>query len=193
MKEHLLDGKTYVQISEEDGNKILQLVEDNTKDLIRKYDKVLSDDEKRYFRQGFANNKRVPQFYGLPKVHKNKLPMPFRPVVSQCGSVFAVLSVFIDYILQSFTSSIPSYTLNSSSLLDEIDLLGKLPPSARLFTSDATSMYTNKHPEEALPILRAYLEVFGNELESSCKKRFEFLLQLTKLVMKFNVFKFGST
>ena len=54
-------------------------------------------------------------------------------------------------------------------------------------------MYTNIHPEEALPILKAYLEEFGHELDHNCKKRFELLLKLTELVMKYNVFKFGST
>ena len=193
LTEHLLDGKTYTQISEDEGERILMFIETETNKLLQEYKEYISEDEKRYFSRGFAKCKRTPQFYGMPKVHKNKLPMPFRPVVSQCGSVFSVLSTFIDYILQSSAPFIPSYTLNSTSLLDEIDLLGALPPSARLFTSDATSMYTNIHPEEALPILKAYLEEFGDELDDTCKKRFELLLELTKLVMHFNVFKFGST
>ena len=193
LNEHLLDGKTYSQIDEKEGNEILEFVETETKKLLHEYNKYTSEDEMRYFKRGFAKNKRIPQFYGLPKVHKEKLPMPFRPVVSQCGSVFSVLSTFIDYVLQSSTNSIPSYTLNSTSLLDDIDSLGPLPPSARLFTSDATSMYSNIHPEEALPILKAYLDEFGDELDYNCKKRFELILKLTELVMTHNVFKFGST
>ena len=106
LREHLLDGKTYSQISENEGNETLEFVETETRKLLREYKKYISEEELCYFNRGLAKNKRIPQFYGLPKVHKNKIPMPFRPVVSQCGSVFSVISTFIDYILQTFTKSI---------------------------------------------------------------------------------------
>ena len=143
--------------------------------------------------RAFKSNKRIPVFYGTPKVHKNKISIPLRPVVSQCGSVFSVLSIFTDFKLQFLTKHIPSYVLNSSTLLDDIDKLGPLPPSAKIFTSDAVSMYSNIDPEEALPVIEDYLKRFGHELDDMCKDKFKLLIKLTKLLMENNVFQFGST
>ena len=109
-------------------------------------------------------------------------------------NIFAVISIYIDFKLQSLTKTIPSYLKNSTSLLDLIDKLDELPPSAQIFTSDATSMYSNIDPKEALPILKAYLKEFGNELGDGINdKQIELILELTKLVMENNVFQFGTT
>lgn len=134
---------------------------------------------------------RIPQFYGMPKVHKNKLPVPLRPVISQCGSLSAIISTFIDYLLQPLTKFIPSYIKDSTALLNTIDALPKLPPNARLFTSDATSMYTNIDPNEGIPILRQYLSEYGNECEKPIAA--DLVCTLTELVMRSNVFQFGNT
>ena len=91
------------------------------------------------------------------------------------------------------SSNVPSYLENSEALLNELDQLGILPPSAKLFTSNATSMYSNIDPAEALPILEAYLNKFGNQLDIFCKNQIKLLIELTKLVMRNNVFQFGST
>ena len=101
LNEHLMDTKTYAKINENEAFATMKYVEEETWKLIDHYSSIISKEEREYFRKSFPMNKRVPQFYGMPKVHKNKLPMPFRPVVSQCGSVFGVISIFADFKLQS--------------------------------------------------------------------------------------------
>ena len=91
--------------------------------IINKYRSHLSSEEYMYLIRSFNKNKRHPHFYGAPKVHKNKFPTPMRPVVSQCGSIFAVISIFIDYKLQSLTKHLPSYLKNSTTLLDILDTI----------------------------------------------------------------------
>ena len=127
----------------------------------------------------------------MPKVHKNKSPTPFRPVVSQCGSLSAIISTFIDYKLQPFTTTNPSYIKNSTKLLDKLDRIPKLPKNARLFTSDATSMYTNIDPEEGINILRQYITTYNSEIKE--KVNIELICELTDLVMSNNIFQFGDT
>jgi len=74
----------------------------------------LPKDEAEYFaRHLLYSNFRTPQFYGSPKVHKDKLPVPLRPFVSQCGSLLAVASIYIDYKLQPLMATIPNYIKNS--------------------------------------------------------------------------------
>ena len=124
-------------------------------------------------------------------MHKNKHPTPFRPVVSQCGSLSAIISKFVDYKLQPFTQSIPSYIKNSTMLLDELDAIQILPKNAKLFTSDATSMYTNIDPEEGITTLRKYITTYQKEIKETMNTNF--ICELTELIMKNNIFKFGST
>jgi hypothetical protein len=136
----------------------------------------------------------------MPKVHKprvdkkdpsKKKPVPFRPVISQCGSLGAIISTYIDFELQKLTKYVPSYIKNSSHLLDELDKLPTLPPNACLFTADATSMYTNIDPEEGIPTLRAYLNESNEETDSPIN--IELICTLTELVMTNNIFTFGDT
>ena len=193
LDEHLLDSDTYENISEEDAQNLFKKVSDEACVLIEENKKYLSKHEYAYFMKSFSKEKRIPQFYGMPKVHKNKIPIPLRPVVSQCGSLFAIFSIFVDFKLQPLTKFVPSYLDNSEALLDILDELDPLPISAKLFTSDATSMYSNIDPEEALPILEEYLKLFGKELDGKCRQQIELLIKLTRLIMENNVFKFGST
>ena len=126
----------------------------------------LPHDEAEYFtRHLLFSDFRIPQFYGSPKVHKNQLPVPLRPIVSQCGSLLAVASTYIDYKLQPLTKSIPSYIKNSDNVIKRLQTLQNIPPTAKLFTSDAESMYTNIDPTDGINVLSAYLTVFANEIK----------------------------
>ena len=71
----------------------------------------------------------------------------------------------MDFKLQPLTKFVPSYLDNSEALLDILDELDPLPISAKLFTSDATSMYSNIDPEEALPVLEEYLKLYLMEID----------------------------
>ena len=105
LDEHLMDENTYQNISEEEALEIMKNDEEVTNQLLNEYNSIISPEERDYFNKSFKKNKRHPQFYGMPKVHKNKIPMPFRPVVSQCGSVFDVISIFADFKLHKEPSS----------------------------------------------------------------------------------------
>ena len=106
LRQHLQDGnQTYRNISKITSNSILSAVRNEIATLTSG---TLPLNEAKYFADSLWTTEdsfRDSVFYGMPKVHKNKIPMPFRPVVSQCGSVFDVISIFADFKLHKEPSS----------------------------------------------------------------------------------------
>jgi len=193
LSEHLLQADTYSLLSEDDARAILFSQTTCGHNIIfEKYKNDLDETDINYFIRSDLTTGRIPQLYGMPKVHKNKLPVPFRPVISAVGSISAKISTFIDVKLQPLTKYIPSYCRDSNSFLSDLRQLDALPPTARIFTSDATSMYTNIDPKEGISTLKKYFDEFDNECINE-NIQTDLLLELTALVMKTNVFQFGNT
>jgi hypothetical protein len=193
LNEHLQNGNTYQLLQEDDAIDKLSNIKVKLKEILNTYSKEFNGDEKAYFTKLLRKgNHRIPQFYSTPKVHKNKKPTPYRPVISQCGSLSAIISTFIDYKLQKFTKFIPSYVQNSEDLLNTIDQIDTLPKNAKIFTSDATSMYTNIDPEEGIPVLVNYINEYNNELGKRAVDA-QSIKELLKLVMYNNIFQFGDS
>ena len=194
LKEHLLDSSTYTQLKEEEAQELLSKMRENTCEEYAQQASDLLDYEKDYFRSfvlKLPERLRIPQFYGMPKVHKNKQPTPLRPVVAQCGSFTAFISTWIDTKLQPLKHRLPSYIKNSQDLLNIIDKLPPLPHNARIVTTDATSMYTNISTEEGIDTIRKYLLAFAHEIRETMP--IDLICNLLETVMTQNIFKFGNT
>jgi hypothetical protein len=88
-----------------------------------------------------------PYFYLTMKVHKT--PLKTQPIVSCLGSHLYALGIWIDDKLQPVACQQKSYFKSSYVLKQELLALN-LPPNARLFTSDAVSMYTSIPTSQAL-------------------------------------------
>lgn len=67
----------------------------------------------------------------------------------------------------------------------------QIPPGAKLFTVDATAMYTNIDTEIVLQTFRALFNKYEADIPSTFPK--EFFLSVLELVMNNNIFKFGDT
>ena len=95
----------------------------------------------------------MPQFYGIPKIHKEfvKFP-PIRPIVSQSSSALSFSAQFIDHVLQPLARSYPDYLHNSTSLLITLQDLN-VPDNATLVAIDVTSLYPSIPPSECLDII----------------------------------------
>ena len=193
LNEHLNHHQTYTQLNNTQATTMLQNMRKTCISILSANVQQTTADEKKFFARQLQPelNHRIPQFYGMPKVHKNKLPIPFRPVISQCGSLSAIISTYIDYKLQTFTKAMPSYIQNSTKLLEKLDKFPQLPKNTKLFTSDATSMYTNIDPDEGINVLRKYITTYKSEVKETVNT--ELICDLTKLVMNTNIFKFGDT
>jgi hypothetical protein len=83
--------------------------------------------------------------------------------------------------------------LSKSHLRDSYQVLkeGKIPVSAKVFTSDAVSMYTNIDPDHGLSAFNQWFDEYPNEMPSHFPKAL--FLQVLETVLTTNVFEFGDT
>ena len=117
-RQHLADSSTYCKLTEEEATAILDNTKSSLENLIyKKFKTILHPYELKYFIHHIDHSKRTPVFYGSPKIHKNKKPVPLRPIISQCGSLSAAISTYLDSKLQCLTHAIPTYVKNSYSVL----------------------------------------------------------------------------
>ena len=94
------------------------------------------------------HNFRTPQFYVLPKIHKEHnttLPIgyPVHPIVSACNSRTENILGFIDEIWQHYVKSFDSYVKDTVDFLRKLQNVPYVPKEALLVTLDVTSLYSN--------------------------------------------------
>ena len=84
---------------------------------------------------------KTPSIYFLPKIHKNP-NISGRPIVSANNHPCENISIFLDYVLQPYSTKHPLFLKDSTNLLQEISTLSNLPQHALLFSIDVVNMYT---------------------------------------------------
>ena len=123
----------------------------------------IRDEDKTLFRRLSKQDKfHRPTFYILFKIHKT--PWATRPVVSCCGSLLAAVSTWLDVWLQKIKHLIPGYLKDSDAVINILCNIKNLPAGAKLFSCDATSMYTNIDIKHLLHIVEDWLKVHVKEL-----------------------------
>lgn len=92
----------------------------------------------------YLNNKhpREATFYSLPKVHKNPIEPPVRPIILGVGSLTENASRLIDATLMPHVTSLSSYTKDTLNLPKKIEGI-VVPPTALLMTLDVESLYSS--------------------------------------------------
>ena len=193
LSDHLLDKNTYQQL---DQQRALQLLHEIRDQLIHTFENpfattqnALTSLEKKYFRHHLhTSRQRIPTFYGLAKIHKT--PWTLRPVVSCCGSLLAAISTWIDFHLQKLRPHLPAFIQDSQSFQTNLSTI-KIPRNAQMFTSDATSMYTNIDVGHSIEILGLWFDEYKNELPPNLPCNL--ILSALRIVMENNIFSFGDT
>ena len=193
--DHLDCPATYKQMTEEEATTHMSKVAHKIKLWINKYSTktktrmAICSKEISYLRATFEpETATLPVFYLTLKVHKS--PWTTRPIVSCSGSLLYPLGVWVDSHLQKLATVQRTYIKNSRELKDLIVQLSPLPPGARLFTSDATSMYTNIRTGMAIIEIAQYIH--QHDRRFSCIPA-DALIDALTIVMRNNVFQFGDT
>lgn len=75
---------------------------------------------------------RTPEFYLLPKIHKQISPPPGRPIVSGNGSPTEKISAFVDFLLKPYVPLIESYVRDTNHVLERLSTLKGLGPDTIL-------------------------------------------------------------
>lgn len=201
--EHLLDKSTYRQLSENVANGRIKAIRKIVNKFISKYFPApargyQSNEEprvkaNRIFLERSILDEHVKDpfayFYMLAKIHKN--PWTTRPIVSCSGSLLHGLGRWIDSVLQRICRHLPFALRSSMDLISSLQNLGKIPTTARFFTCDATSMYTNIDTDHALTVIHTFLK--QSNLPASESFNVDALMAALRIVMQHNVFRFGDT
>lgn len=148
----------------------------------------------KYIRHHIHANQNNPygQFYITYKIHKGMKNgrWPTRPVCSDVSSLPHGLGKWVDQMLQPIAASQTSYFKDSFEFKKLITSL-TLPPGARIFTSDAKSMYTNIPTEPAIDCISAYLHSIYDKPFTHYHP--QTLIDAIKIVFRNNVIQFGDT
>jgi hypothetical protein len=109
-----------------------------------------------------------------------------RPVCSDCSSMLHALGKWITTELNPIAQRQQSYFQNSFALKEMLDNM-EVPPNTKIFSCDATSMYTNIPTGPAL-------QVVGQYLRANCDAALaEALIDALTIVMQNNIVQFGDT
>lgn len=135
---------------------------------------------------------RCPYLYGLPKIHKEIVS--FRPIVSGNNHPAELISIFLDYLLQPYSTSMDYYLKDSTQLLLELSNLKKLDPKKHiLFSLDVVNMYTNIPLDELFQVIEEELKSRPELLK---RQDFEFkirtILTLLNITLFNNCFQFDN-
>ena len=192
--DHLSNQDTYRELTEDEAKTHMKIVEQQLRTWLKKYStstktrKKVKKSELCFLNYHFEpESKKLPVFYLTLKVHKT--PWTTRPIVSCSGSLLYHLGVWVDIQLQIVATAQKSYLKNSRQLKDLIGDL-TLPPGSRLFTADATSMYTNIKTDMALIEIAQYIHQREHRFSTIPAAA---LSEALKIIMKNNIFQFGDT
>ena len=88
------------------------------------------------------DRKSIPQFHGIPKIHKN--PWKIRPIVPMHSYVTSTLSIVLHHLLLPIQRSFPWICESSRDLCEEVRSFNRSGSNAiRIHTGDVTAMYTS--------------------------------------------------
>ena len=183
---HLSNPETYRQVDSFPTDTIQKIIDDVLiayKAHIQGYSKPLYS-----YLQPKTKHSRTPQFYGIPKVHKEfELLPPIRPIVAHTQSILSPTAHLIDHILQPLAQSYPDYIQNSTALILQLQDV-TIPTDALLVTIDVVSLYPSIPQTECLQII--YEEMFSHRdlllLDPNL------IMRLLHLNINNNYFKFAN-
>ena len=193
--DHLADTTVYQELTKDAAHTHHNKVYKQVRLWLKKYSTStktrvgIGNQELRFLRKHLTleNSKNIPVFYLTLKVHKS--PWTTRPIVSCSGTLLYYLGAWVDLHLNKVATTLPYYLRNSKDLVDLLLPLN-LPPGARLFISDATSMYTNIRTPEALHEIATFILQREHRFAGIPTNA---LAEALAIVMRNNVFQFGDT
>ena len=100
-------------------------------------------------------------------------PIPFRPVISQVGSLSYIPSKYVNYYLGKIILFAPGYVKNSLqviNLLNECSPSDLSSPSTYITRSDAKNIDGNIDPQEDIMTIQRYVDLITAEYRGHFSK-----------------------
>lgn len=127
----------------------------------------------------------VPKFYGLPKIHKNGIPL--RPIVDFRTSPAYKLSFFLNKILKLLTKNHPTSLLNTYDFVKHVKNL-IIPPDYKMTSIHVTSLFTKVPLTVTLQYINEQLQEMPQEWKTITSLRASDVIDLIILCTKCNFF-----
>ena len=181
----LSDKATYLTTDTDLTTKHQDIVNDTLEDMVHN-----GDITQKMANLLKSNVPRTTQIYFLPKIHKDIVPPPGRPIVSANGCPTEKISVFVDHFLNPIVKKMNTYIEDTSDFLRNIENLDEIKPNSIIGTMDVSSLYTNIPNEEGISCIKELLNEKRNRLE---KPSNDSLTKLLRLVLTKNNFQFNGT
>ena len=133
---------------------------------------------------------RTSRFYLLPKIHKNILPPPGRPIISGNGCPTERISQFVDFFIRDLSKLGKSFVRDTTHLLQLVNKIHCTPSETLLVTLDVTGLYTNIPNSEGIRSVHTALNKYRlagvNPSNAS-------ILRLLRMVLTMNNFEFNGS
>lgn len=130
-------------------------------------------------------NPSLQYFYGLPKIHKEGVPL--RPIISNVGSFSCKLAKWLSSLLSPFVGKFSSSNIkHSQDFVDKIKHLNC--NNFKMLSLDIVSLFTNVPVDDVLAFLENKLVDFQDEFPLQVSK----IIALVKLCVTNNVFSFDN-
>uniref|UniRef100_A0A8C5LZK0 Reverse transcriptase n=1 Tax=Leptobrachium leishanense TaxID=445787 RepID=A0A8C5LZK0_9ANUR len=145
---------------------------------------IINDNEYRYLKINFP---RIPVFYYLPKVHKNKEQPPGRPIVLGIDSISCRISEYVDHLLQPLVQKTPAYLKDTITILQLIRDL-KWESDYILATCDVNSLYTIIPHKAGCDAVQHFLIESGDFKT----EQIQYIIEGIDLILRNNYFWYGD-
>ena len=109
---------------------------------------------------------RIPRFYGLPKIHKEGVPL--RPIVDAAGCPTQPLAGYLASIFQPLSENAKSYVKNATHLVELMQDMS-LDPEDILVSFDVVSLFTRIPITEALEVIKEKYDYLDEDIFSLAK------------------------
>ena len=101
----------------------------------------------------------IETFYCMPKMLKNKIPVPLWPFVATINTPMYAIGKLIALWLKPITKKVSAFIRESYYLTQKPHQLGKIKSDDYLFTADAVSMHKNIDTEENIAAILLSFEL----------------------------------
>ena len=94
----------------------------------------------------------------LRKIHKRRLNVPGRPVISKNDTATENISSFLNFHLKTVIPTIPHILLDLRNFLSQLNHLGDIKDNTLLVTFHAAGLYPHIPHEEGFETMKRYLD-----------------------------------
>lgn len=130
---------------------------------------------------------KIATFYSLPKIHKGLSPLKGRPIVSGIDSLTQNSGVYIDKILRPFVETLPSYTRDTTDLLQRLEGI-TIEDDWWLASVDVEALYTCIPHHLGLDAVKYFLNTRGHQYRAHG----QFMIDLLQFTLSHNYFLFSG-